>query len=60
VLAVSALALFSVSLRYAPVPPTTPSETLDSGHADACMTGVAADGKAIVCEDNNGLRREPA
>jgi len=57
---VSALALFSVSLRYAPVPPTTPSETLDSGHADACMTGVAADGKAIVCEDNNGLRREPA
>jgi len=29
-------------------------------HADAGMTGVAGDGKAIICEDNNGLRWEPA
>ena len=29
-------------------------------HADAGMTGVAGDGQAIICEDNNGLRWEPA
>ena len=29
-------------------------------HADAGMRGVAGDGKAIICEDNNGLRWEPA
>lgn len=27
--------------------------------ADAGMTGVAGDGKAIICENNNGLRWEP-
>jgi hypothetical protein len=29
-------------------------------HADAGMRGVAGDGEAILCEDNNGLRWEPA
>jgi hypothetical protein len=29
-------------------------------HADAGMTGVAGDGKTIICEDNDGLRWEPA
>jgi hypothetical protein len=29
-------------------------------HADAGMTGIAGDGKTIICEDNNGLRWEPA
>lgn len=29
-------------------------------HADAGMTGVAGDGKTIICENNNGLRWEPA
>jgi hypothetical protein len=29
-------------------------------HADAGMHGVAGDGKAIICENNNGLRWEPA
>ena len=29
-------------------------------HADAGMSGVAGDGKAIICEDNDGLRWEPA
>jgi hypothetical protein len=29
-------------------------------HADAGMSGVAGDGAAIICEDNNGLRWEPA
>ena len=29
-------------------------------HADAGMTGVAGNGEAIICEDNNGLRWEPA
>jgi hypothetical protein len=29
-------------------------------HADAGMSGVAGDGEAIICEDNNGLRWEPA
>ena len=29
-------------------------------HADAGMRGVAGDGEAIICEDNNGLRWEPA
>ena len=28
--------------------------------ADAGMSGVAGNGEAIVCEDNNGLRWEPA
>lgn len=28
--------------------------------ADAGMTGVAGDGEAIICENNNGLRWEPA
>jgi thiamine kinase-like enzyme len=28
-------------------------------HADAGMTGVAGDGKTIICENNNGLRWEP-
>jgi len=28
--------------------------------ADAGMSGVAGDGKQIICEDNNGLRWEPA
>lgn len=28
--------------------------------ADAGVTGVAGDGKRIICEDNNGLRWEPA
>jgi hypothetical protein len=29
-------------------------------HADAGMSGVAGDGEAIICENNNGLRWEPA
>ena len=29
-------------------------------HADAGMSGVAGNGEAIICEDNNGLRWEPA
>lgn len=29
-------------------------------HADAGMRGIAGDGEAIICEDNNGLRWEPA
>ncbi|HEV8274676.1 MAG TPA: hypothetical protein VGQ26_03120 [Streptosporangiaceae bacterium] len=29
-------------------------------HADAGMSGVAGNGKAIICEENNGLRWEPA
>ncbi|HYB88392.1 MAG TPA: hypothetical protein VEC76_16155 [Streptosporangiaceae bacterium] len=29
-------------------------------HADAGMTGLAGDGETIICEDNNGLRWEPA
>jgi len=29
-------------------------------HADAGMSGIAGDGEAISCEDNNGLRWEPA
>lgn len=29
-------------------------------HADAGMKGVAGNGEAIICEDNNGLRWEPA
>ena len=29
-------------------------------HADAGMHGMAGDGEAIVCENNNGLRWEPA
>ncbi len=29
-------------------------------HADAGMTGLAGDGKTIICEDNDGLRWEPA
>jgi len=29
-------------------------------HADVGMRGVAGDGEAIICEDNNGLRWEPA
>jgi hypothetical protein len=29
-------------------------------HADAGMRGVAGDGEAIICENNNGLRWEPA
>jgi hypothetical protein len=29
-------------------------------HADTGMSGVAGDGEAIICEDNNGLRWEPA
>jgi hypothetical protein len=29
-------------------------------HADAGMRGVAGNGEAIICEDNNGLRWEPA
>jgi len=28
-------------------------------HTDAGMTGVAGDGKTIICENNNGLRWEP-
>jgi len=28
--------------------------------ADAGMSGVAGDGEAIICENNNGLRWEPA
>src|SRR5262249_17915478 len=28
--------------------------------SDAGMRGVAGDGEAIICEDNNGLRWEPA
>lgn len=28
-------------------------------HADAGMSGVAGDGEAIICENNNGLRWEP-
>ena len=29
-------------------------------HADAGMSGVAGDGERIVCQDNDGLRWEPA
>jgi hypothetical protein len=29
-------------------------------HADAGMNGIAGNGEAIICEDNNGLRWEPA
>jgi hypothetical protein len=29
-------------------------------HADAGMSGIAGNGEAIICEDNNGLRWEPA
>jgi len=29
-------------------------------HADAGMSGVAGNGEAIICENNNGLRWEPA
>jgi hypothetical protein len=29
-------------------------------HADAGMSGIAGDGKAIICENNDGLRWEPA
>jgi hypothetical protein len=28
--------------------------------ADAGMSGVAGDGERIICEENNGLRWEPA
>jgi hypothetical protein len=28
-------------------------------HSDAGMTGVAGDGKTIICENSNGLRWEP-
>ena len=57
----------------APAPPPAPSgchPIASSGncyepgefcpHADAGMTGVAGDGETIICEDNNGLRWEPA
>jgi hypothetical protein len=57
----------------APAPPPQPSgchPMTSSGncyepgefcpHADAGMSGVAGDGEAIICEDNNGLRWEPA
>jgi hypothetical protein len=57
----------------APAPPPQPSgchPIASSGncyepgefcpHADAGMSGVAGDGEAIICEDNNGLRWEPA
>ena len=29
-------------------------------HADAGMSGIAGNGEAIICENNNGLRWEPA
>src|SRR5215831_11266501 len=57
----------------APAPPPAPSgcyPQTSSGHcyepgefcphADAGMRGIAGDGEAIICEDNNGLRWEPA
>ena len=57
----------------APAPPPQPSgchPIASSGncyepgefcpHADAGMSGIAGDGEAIICEDNNGLRWEPA
>jgi hypothetical protein len=54
----------------APPAPTGCHPTTSSGncyepgefcpHADAGMSGVAGDGEAIICEDNNGLRWEPA
>jgi hypothetical protein len=28
--------------------------------SDAGMSGIAGNGEAIICEDNNGLRWEPA
>jgi hypothetical protein len=53
----------------APAPATCYPKT-SSGHcyepgefcrtADHGMTGVAGDGKAIICQDNNGWRWEPA
>jgi hypothetical protein len=54
----------------APPPPASCHPTTASGNcyepgefcslADHGMTGVAGDGKAIVCQDNNGWRWEPA
>jgi hypothetical protein len=53
----------------APAPSTGCYPTTSSGncykpgefcpHADAGMNGVAGNGEAIICEDNNGLRWEP-
>jgi hypothetical protein len=52
-----------------PLPATSCYPTTSSGNcykpgefcpaADQGMRGVAGDGEAIVCEDNNGLRWEP-
>jgi hypothetical protein len=54
----------------APAPPSGCYPKTSSGHcyepgefcphADAGMSGVAGDGEAIICENNNGLRWEPA
>jgi len=54
----------------APPAPTGCHPTTSSGncyepgefcpHADAGMSGIAENGEAIICEDNNGLRWEPA
>jgi hypothetical protein len=53
-----------------PAPPTGCYPKTDGGNcyepgefcrtSDAGMRGVAGDGEAIICEDNNGLRWEPA
>jgi hypothetical protein len=53
-----------------PAPPSGCYPTTSSGncyepgefcpHADAGMSGIAGNGEAIICEDNNGLRWEPA
>lgn len=53
-----------------PAPPSSCHPTTSSGncyepgefcpHADAGMSGIAGNGEAIICEDNNGLRWEPA
>jgi hypothetical protein len=53
----------------APAPPSSCYPTTSSGncyepgefcpHADAGMSGIAGNGEAIICEDNNGLRWEP-
>jgi len=53
-----------------PAPPSSCYPTTSSGncyepgefcpHADAGMSGIAGNGEAIICEDNNGLRWEPA
>jgi hypothetical protein len=65
----------SFTPRQPPPPPAPPAPsgcypTTSSGNcyragefcpqADAGMSGIAGNGEAIICEDNNGLRWEPA